>query len=38
VTNLTDSGVLLLAPPFRGVDAQPYFVIICDYTGKEVVE
>jgi hypothetical protein len=30
--------VPLSAPSFAPVDAQGRFVIICDYTGKEVVE
>jgi hypothetical protein len=31
-------GVALSAPTFVTVDAQADSVIICDYTGKEVVE
>jgi hypothetical protein len=35
---LTDGGVALWAPTFVPVDAQGDFVLMCDYTGKEVVE
>jgi len=31
-------GVALSAPTFVPVDAQEDFVLMCDYTGKEVVE
>jgi hypothetical protein len=31
-------AVALSTPTFVPVDAQPDFVLICDYTGKEVVE
>jgi len=35
---LTDGGVPLSVPSFDPVDFTADFVIICDYTGKEVVE
>jgi hypothetical protein len=31
-------GLPLSAPTFVPVDAQGDFVLMCDYTGKEVVE
>jgi hypothetical protein len=31
-------GVALSATTFVPVDAHPDFVLLCDYTGKEVVE
>jgi hypothetical protein len=37
-TNLTDGGVPLSTPTFVPVDSQGDSVLICDYTGKEVVE
>jgi len=37
-SNLTDGGVALSTPTFVTVDAQGDSVLICDYTGKEVVE
>jgi len=31
-------GVTFPAPTFVPIDSAPHFVLICDYTGKEVVE
>ncbi len=35
---LTEGAVTVRAPAPIRVDAQADFVLICDYTGKEVVE
>ena len=37
-SKLTEGGVTSSAPTFVPVDAQGGFVLMCDYTGKEVVE
>jgi hypothetical protein len=37
-SKLTDRGVPFSTPSFVPVDAQGDFILMCDYTGKEVVE